>query len=1111
MAINVIELVKNKNYGFQLTAPDMVVDLVTLNLITGDCTSTYFDSPELAQFKRTALELFTIVAPPERAAGALNLLNRILAVAAADDATVTRSALVVGDLATLRATVDANPGSLVAHVPFSADGALAWAGGNDGGGGGGAVNAVSGTFPVTSTGGAAPDIALTYNTARGLESVAVTGLQSKVDATSINFTGGGALTLTNTGVAPGAYGDSVNVPALTVDAQGRITNVVSTPIMFPPPPPGAQVVLDNEVFVAQNGNDVTGDGSASKPFASIEAAMASISAATPTNRYAIKLAAGSYTEAVPVLLKPDVFIVGDGWQNTTVTAEAISLDPSFGAEPDAFSGLYGIRVEGPVVIDTESIDNATGRFDANNVYFNGNLTITSKADTNISGIVRCVTGTGVEASFLGGEIFSFNTLYQGPVLVDESRAAYTSFYSAGDFYNADFNAYNGGGTAAGDFLVMMAGSSVGYVAPDPSVRASVTIDGDIELRATSNFVPAATQLSLVNGATLVRWSDAQGVGYVPSTPANWLVPPDAVNTALDELASRVAGFGLVAFQYELYVAKNGNDGTGDGSLSKPYLTIGAALTQAGTIADTNYVRINVAPGVYAENVAILRRRTFVVGATAGEAKATTVQGLVAIAPATGGSRDADIVAISRLNVAPPGGGASPSVQISGVQLCTVYVNECQVNAPEDLQSAIYCDINPPGNRSLIVVNDSKLVRSSVAADAPMGDFVRGEVIMDQVEVTVAVGGTASTLFFANDATLRANLIRVDALNTQPGLIYGAGAIAGGVKLTITNSSIISRAPAGPAACLYLNSTGGLRSLLWNVILGMESSGPGIYAIDGVPAAVANLYSQVTFAPSTGGTTNSSVNPGILGALIRMETLGVLPAKNGGTGQSSYTVGDLLYASGATALSKLADVATGNALISGGVGVAPAWGKIDLTTTVSGILPAANGGTGLDGSAASAGQLLIGNGTGYSLAALTAGTGIDIANGAGSITVTALGAMSESFVTGEAITTGDVCYLNADGKVWKGQSNAAATSKVVGIAAQTVGAADLPIVLVTYNKASGLAGLTTATEYYLSATVPGAVVDYTTLSATSGAQIVSLGYARSATEIQVNIQQRGTTP
>lgn len=73
--------------------------------------------------------------------------------------------------------------------------------------------------------------------------------------------------------------------------------------------------------------------------------------------------------------------------------------------------------------------------------------------------------------------------------------------------------------------------------------------------------------------------------------------------------------------------------------------------------------------------------------------------------------------------------------------------------------------------------------------------------------------------------------------------------------------------------------------------------------------------------------------------------GTLPVGSGGTGQSSYAVGDILYASTTSALSKLSDIATGNALISGGVGVAPSYGKIGLTTHVSGTLPIGNGGTG----------------------------------------------------------------------------------------------------------------------------------------------------------------------
>jgi hypothetical protein len=71
--------------------------------------------------------------------------------------------------------------------------------------------------------------------------------------------------------------------------------------------------------------------------------------------------------------------------------------------------------------------------------------------------------------------------------------------------------------------------------------------------------------------------------------------------------------------------------------------------------------------------------------------------------------------------------------------------------------------------------------------------------------------------------------------------------------------------------------------------------------------------------------------------------GTLAASQGGTGQSSYVIGDLLYASSTTALSKLPDVAIGQVLRSGGVGAPPAYGPVALTTDVTGILPASNGG------------------------------------------------------------------------------------------------------------------------------------------------------------------------
>ena len=66
----------------------------------------------------------------------------------------------------------------------------------------------------------------------------------------------------------------------------------------------------------------------------------------------------------------------------------------------------------------------------------------------------------------------------------------------------------------------------------------------------------------------------------------------------------------------------------------------------------------------------------------------------------------------------------------------------------------------------------------------------------------------------------------------------------------------------------------------------------------------------------------------------------------------------------------------------------------ITGSGLGITPVINGGTGL-GTIPTNGQLLIGNGTGYTLNTLTAGTGITVTNGAGTITVASSGLLSFS--------------------------------------------------------------------------------------------------------------------
>jgi hypothetical protein len=149
-------------------------------------------------------------------------------------------------------------------------------------------------------------------------------------------------------------------------------------------------------------------------------------------------------------------------------------------------------------------------------------------------------------------------------------------------------------------------------------------------------------------------------------------------------------------------------------------------------------------------------------------------------------------------------------------------------------------------------------------------------------------------------------------------------------------------------------------------VGSELVGASVFVDQGTANADSG-WVQTTNAPITLGTSNivwaqfsgSGTYTAGNGLSLTGNTFSLstpVTAVNGGTGQSTYAVGDILQANSTTTLSRLPAVATGNALISGGASTVSSWGKIGLTTHVTGILPLANGGSNANLTAVAGGNV-----------------------------------------------------------------------------------------------------------------------------------------------------------
>lgn len=140
--------------------------------------------------------------------------------------------------------------------------------------------------------------------------------------------------------------------------------------------------------------------------------------------------------------------------------------------------------------------------------------------------------------------------------------------------------------------------------------------------------------------------------------------------------------------------------------------------------------------------------------------------------------------------------------------------------------------------------------------------------------------------------------------------------------------------------VYVNAAGTALTVSSSVLFDVSGN---LFVATAAAGTATTQVASTAFVASAG---LSSALPGQVGndgksivTAAGVASWGVSGAVGGGTGQSSYAVGDILYASTTTALSKLAASTAGYVLTSGGAGVAPVYADPMLTAASGGTVDA----------------------------------------------------------------------------------------------------------------------------------------------------------------------------
>lgn len=284
------------------------------------------------------------------------------------------------------------------------------------------------------------------------------------------------------------------------------------------------------VYVSQQGNDTTGDGTYNKPFATVTKANSIITDAATGKRYGIHIR-GTITET-NIYLKPFVWLYGDTWGSSRINATGgnVTLDPTAFASGNSRCGITNVYLTGSTGINLDFVAaGAAGSHvvEMDHLGINGSVTINPNNQNQyfqwMGGgmLFGNLTIHGALGFFDGLSVFGNTTVDQLPAPASTGGVNFKNAFFAGNFTHSSTGSFTN--------PVQLTYS---YIGGTLSVSGSSCVfSGD----AVS--IPAASQITLSSGGSITRTTEIATSKYAPTTASDWNTVPTQGQQALDTLAT----------------------------------------------------------------------------------------------------------------------------------------------------------------------------------------------------------------------------------------------------------------------------------------------------------------------------------------------------------------------------------------------------------------------------------------------------------------------------------------------------------------------------------------------------------------------------------------------